>query len=119
MKKDNYLARQEAMKQGFLDVGEEMGMQKMWDYLQIVLRDPKVMGKDVFGRKRLENLYKALTETANRYAKAFSGHKEADYCQEQLDSELAEVWGKDLVPFQERYPYLKKQNYEKAKKGWK
>ena len=57
MKKPNaYLQKRESEKQTFLDVGEQFGMQKMWDYVQIALRDPETMGKDVMGRKRLEKL---------------------------------------------------------------
>ena len=54
--KNAYLEKQRKMQQSFLDVGEEMGIQKICDYLHIALRDPEVMGKDVFGRKRLEKL---------------------------------------------------------------
>ena len=28
-----YLERQRAVQQGMLDTGEELGMQKMWDYV--------------------------------------------------------------------------------------
>lgn len=118
-KKNAYLARREAVNQGFLDVGEEMGVQKMWDYIQIALRDPDVMGKDVFGRKRLEKLYKKCSEYASHYHTAFTDDKEADYCQVELDAQLREIWGKDLTPFYDRYPYLKKIDYTKGKKEWK
>ena len=52
--KSGYLERRQAVNQAFLDAGEQMGIQKMWDYMQIALRDPEVMGKDVLGRKRLK-----------------------------------------------------------------
>ena len=38
--KNAYLEKQRALNQQYLDVGEEMGIQKIWDYLQIALRDP-------------------------------------------------------------------------------
>lgn len=44
--KNAYLKKQRKLQQGFLDVGEEMGIQKICDYLHIALRDPEVMGKD-------------------------------------------------------------------------
>jgi hypothetical protein len=119
MAKNDYLSKQKAMQQGFLDVGEQFGIQKVWDYLQITLRDPAVMGKDTFGRKRLEKIYKNLNRLVDEYHTAFTSDKEADYKQEQLDAQLREIWGEDLVPFYKRYPELKKIDYGKSKKGWK
>lgn len=113
-----YLDRQHQRDQKCLDVGEEMGMQKMWDYIQIALRDPEIMGKDTLGRKRLEKLYKRCSQLADHYHTAFTNDVEADHRQEELDSRLREVWNDDLSPFYERYPYLKKQKYNKPKKGW-
>ena len=55
--KNTYLDRQRERDQKFLDAGERMGIQKMWDYMQIALREEAVVGKDVFGRKRLEKLF--------------------------------------------------------------
>lgn len=116
--KNTYLERQRACNQAFLDAGEEMGLQKMWDYVQIALRDLKIMGKDVFGRARLEKLYKKCGELASRYHTAFTRDKEADCCQEEMDARLREVWGGDLSTFYERYPQLKKMDYGKREKGW-
>ena len=54
MKKPNsYLQKQEEMCQYYLDLGEHIGIQKMWDYLCIVLHNPDVMRKDTFGEARL------------------------------------------------------------------
>lgn len=115
-----FLDRQQDMQQKILDIGEEMGVQKCWDYIQTVLRDPEVMGKNkVLGRPTLEKVYKALSDKADHYKKAFSFDVEADYVQEELDGELREIWGEDLVPFYERYPYIRKFRYDKGKKGWR
>ena len=118
MAKNDYLARQRAVQKGFLDVGEQFGIQKMWDYFQIVLRDPKVMGKDTFGAKRLAKIYSALKAIVDEYHTAFTADKEADYYQEKLDAQLREIWKDKLVPFDERYPEIKKIKYDRAKKGW-
>ena len=118
MAKNDYLDRQHRRDQHFLDVGEEMGMQKMWDYVQQGLRNPEVVGKDIFGRGRLKKLYKACSKLADYYHIAFTDDVEADYRQEELDGNLKEIWEEDLSPFYERYPYLKKQKYDKPKKGW-
>ena len=119
MAKGDYLDRQRKAKQTYLDIGEEMGMQKMWDYVQIALRDPDVMGKDILGKARLEKVYKKLGELADHFKTAFSDHVEADHCQEELDGVLKEVWGEDTAPFKERYPYIKEQSYKKGKDKWK
>ena len=114
-----YLDKQRAVYQGFLDTGESFGIQKMWDYMQLVLRDPKVMGKDTFGPKRLAKIYEAMKVLVDEYHTAFTADKEADYYQEKLDAQLREIWGDKTVPFYERYPDLKRITYDKAKKGWK
>lgn len=118
MAKNDYLARQRAMQQEFLNVGEQFGIQKMWDYFQIVLRDPKIMGKDTFGPERLARIYEGMKAMTDEYHTAFIDHKEADYYQEKLDANLREIWGEKTVPFYERYPDLKKIKYDKARKGW-
>jgi hypothetical protein len=119
MGKNDYLAKQRAMQQGFLDVGEQFGMQKMWDYVQIGLRNTKVTGAVPFGRGQFERLYAFIKECADEYHIAFTLDVEADYMQEKMDTNLREIWGDDLVPFCERYPELKKIDYGKSKKGWK
>ena len=116
--KNAYLEKQRKLQQGFLDVGEEMGLQKMWDYMQIALRDPEIMGKDVFGRKRLEKLYNKCSELAEYYKVAFTFQGEADVRQRDFDAQLKEVWGEDLCKFYDRYPYIKKMKYDKPRKGW-
>ena len=116
--KDNYLRRQQAVNQGFLDLGEQIATQKMWDYIQLVLRDPKVMGKDTFGPERLAKIYKALKEIKDEYHTAFTADKEADYYQEKLDSQLREIWKDKTLPFYERYPDIRKIQYNKPRKGW-
>lgn len=114
-----YLKRQTAIHQKYLDIGEEMGMQKMWDYVQIVLRDPDIMGKDVFGAERLKKIFEGLKEVSSYYHTAFTDDKEADWYQEKMDSQLREVWGKELSPFFERYPYIKQLGYDKPRKNWR
>lgn len=117
--KNTYLERKKAVNQGFLDAGEQIGLQKMWDYMQIALRDPEIMGKDVFGRKRLEKLYRKTIELANYFHTAFTDDKEADRVQRDMDAALKEVWGDDLSPFYDRYPELKKMGYNKPRKNWR
>lgn len=113
-----YLDKQRKMQQDYFDAGEDFGIQKAWDYIQIALRDPEVMGKDVLGRKRIEKLYKKLCELADYYQTAFTDDKEADYRQEELDAHLREIWDINLCTFYERYPKMKKLGYNKPRKNW-
>ncbi len=96
-----------------------MGMQISADYFQIALRDPEVMGKDTFGRGRIDKLNKKTLELDEYFNLAFSGHVEAERYQEEMDRKLREIWKDDLVPFRERYDKLKDIKYDKPKKGWK
>ena len=119
MKKPNYfLQKQEMMYQHYLDMGEHIGIQKMWDYLSVVLHDPKVMGKDTFGPNRLSKIFVAMKEMVDEYHVAFTDDKEADYYQEKIDAHLREIWGDETLSFYERYPEIKKIKYDKARKGW-
>ena len=116
--KRNYLQRQRDFQQGALDIGEEMGIQKMCDYLHIALRDPDVVGSKAWGRKSFERLFKKLNEIANYYHTAFTDDKEADVVQAELDRHMEEIYKDDFQDFFQRYPYVKKQQYKKPKKGW-
>ena len=116
--KNDFIRKRNERDQKFLDAGEQMGMQKMWDYVQQALRETEVVGPVIFARKRLEKLYRRVSELADHYHPAFTAEREADNRQEELDGVLKEVWGEDLVPFYERYPYLKKIGYDKPQKGW-
>ena len=113
-----YLDKQRKMQQDYFEAGEEIGLQKAWDYIQLALRDPEAMGKDVRGRKRIEIIHKKLSELADYYHTAFTDDKEADYRQEKLDAHLREIWGDDLKTFYERYPKMKKLGYNKPRKNW-
>lgn len=113
-----YLEKQRKLAQSYFEAGEQIGIQKAWDYMQIALRDPDAMGKDVLGRKRIEKVYAKMMELVDFYHTAFTDDKEADYCQEKLDAQLREIWGDDLQTFYERYPTLRKLDYNKPRKNW-
>lgn len=118
MAKNDYMKKREARDQAWLDVGEQMGVQKMADYVAIALHSPEVMKKNVHSRERIDEFMRMLADIADFYAPAFTLDKEADYYQELLDRAQAEIYGADMQPFKERYPYVKEISYKKAKKGW-
>ena len=106
-------------RQKFFDAGIDIGMQRMWDYVQKALTDKDVMSTHVLTRERLEMVYKDCAKSADYFELAFTDHKEADYRQEELDWILRQIWEDDLVPFKDRYPAIKQQNYNKGKEKWR
>ena len=114
-----YLQKKHEEAQYYLNLGEAIATQKMWDIFQIVLHDPNVMGKDTFGKARFARIYKEMAKMVNEYHTAFTADKEADWWQEKLDSQLRDIWGEELRTFYERYPDIKKIQYDKARRGWK
>lgn len=115
---DNYMKQRQKRDQYMLSVGEDLGFQKCLDYMHSLLRNPKYVGRDTFGRKRWELLLEGLKECDQKYGNAFTNEVDADVCQEKLDAELREVYGDDALIFDERYPFIKKQRYDKPMKGW-
>lgn len=118
MAKNNYVAQREARDQYYFEQGEAVGFQRCLDYMQHLLRNPKYVGKDIFGRKRWELLYEGLKECDKTFCKAFTHDVDADYFQEKMDAGIREIFGDDTLPFPERYPMFKKANYNKPMKGW-
>ena len=119
MAKNAFLEKQKSERQFMLDIGMEMGFQKCWDLIQLALRDPEVVGKDTFGKERIKRLYRGLVKTEHDFGGALTGDVDADYLQEKLDANLREIWGDELCPFKDRYPYIQQTNYKKGKKEWK
>ena len=117
--KNAYVAKQFAVKQALVDAGVASGKQRMVDYMTIALRDPAIVGKDIWGRGRIDKLFAELEALDKEYAEAYTTGKEADHLQDKLDRKLREVYGDDLVPFSVRQPDIMQPGYEKSRKGWK
>lgn len=118
-KQSDFMRKQEQARQMCLDIGMDMGFQKCWDLVQLALRDPEVVGKDVFGKERIKRLYGGLVKKEHDFGGALTGSVDADYLQERLDDNLREIWGDDITVFKDRYPYIKQLDYKKGRKGWK
>ena len=116
--KNSFLKQREERDRQYFNAGMSTGIQLASDFIQMALRDPEVMGKDTFGKKRLEKVFAKCHELDDHYHVAFSGSVDADYVQEELDANLREIHGEELVPFDKRYPYVKQFGYMKARKGW-
>lgn len=79
--------------------------QMCYDALTLVLNDKEVMGKDVFGKQRLNKLCVALNEKITEILPGMSGATSASHVRYQVDRELQKICGEDFVPWEERYEY--------------
>ena len=113
-----YMRKLHQEKQALVDAGIQCGKQQIVDYLTLVLRDPDYVGRDIFGRERIEKIIVGLEAYDKLFKEAYTVNKEADYYQEKLDERLREVYGNELVPFVERQPDILQPRYNKKKKGW-
>lgn len=111
MGKNGYLQRQQQAVNIYRQAEKETYTQYMVDMFMIVLNDPAVMGKDVFGKDRLKRVVDAVSSAYDKYVLALTTQDEADFWQEKLDQRLAAIVGNDLTPFGERYEWIKRRGY--------
>lgn len=107
-KTNGYIKRRDARVNVYREAEQDTTVQYMTDMLILTLNDPDVMGKDVFGKKRLARVIKAWGEKWDLFHGALEIGDERDYYQEKLDQALRRILGDDLVPFPERYDWLSK-----------
>lgn len=118
MAKNDFLAKQRAIQQGFFQAGLNSGRQQIIDMVSLVLRDPDIMGKDTFGPERLLKVVKGIGEYIDTYQKAWEKDDETDYYRAKLDAALAEAYGDGMHDtFSERYEFAPEYDYTKGK--WK
>lgn len=111
----NYAERREAWIRAGYEAGDDIGTQRTADFLAIVLNDPEIMGKDVFGAGRIKKVYEAIRALERKYAKAFQKHPEQDYYQEKLDDRLRRIFApEDFIPFAKRYENIVQPKYGKG-----
>lgn len=118
MAKNDFLDKQKARDRAVFEAGEQIGMQRMIDVISIVLHDPEIMGKDTFGKDRMKRVFDGVKKGMDFWHPAYTAGKEADYYQDKMDEALRAVYGDETIPFHERYPDLKRYDYNKARKGW-
>jgi hypothetical protein len=117
-KQNPFLAKQAALQNACFDAGLQCGRQQILDMLSLVLRDPSIMGKDIFGKDRLLKIVKGCGEYIDKYQPAWEKSDETDYYRDKLDAALAEAYGPGLHDtFLERYPYAPEYDYTKGR--WK
>jgi hypothetical protein len=118
MAKNDFLARQRARDLMMLEIGLQCGRQQIIDMMSLVLRNPKYVDKDTFGKGRLMRVVQGIGDYLDKYEPAFQKNDEADYYQKKLDDELAEAYGEELHDsFHKRYEYAPEFDYSKGR--WK
>ena len=118
MAKNDFMARQRARDRAMLDVGLHCGRQQFLDMMTLVLRDPSIMGKDIFGKERLTKVVKGSGDCIDKYQPAWERSDDTDYYQKKLDDALAEAYGEELRDsFHKRYEFAPEFDYTKGR--WK
>lgn len=118
MAKNDFLAKQRAIQQGFFRAGEQTGRQVVLDMMVLSLRDPEIMGKDIFGKDRLMRVVKGIEKYMDKFDQAFQATDETDYYRAKLDAALADAFGEGMHDtFLQRYEFAKEYDYVKGR--WK
>ncbi len=118
MAKNDFLAKQKALKNACFEAGLQSGRQQIIDMMSLVLRDPDIMGKDTFGKDRLLRVVKGIGEYIDVYEKAWMKDDETDYYQKKMDASLAAIYGNELHDsFYKRYEFAPEYDYTKGR--WK
>ena len=117
-KQNAYLAKQAAINHGYFTAGLQSGRQQILDLVSLVLRDPAIMGKDIFGKDRLMKVVNGVGEYIDLYQKAWEKDDETDYYRAKLDAALSDAYGEELHDsFLKRYEFAPEFDYKKGK--WK
>lgn len=118
MSKSGFLERKNIERQVLLDIGLQCGRQQILDMMTLALRDPNVVGKDTFGKKRLLKLVNAIGKNLDNYWPAWQKTDETDYYRAKMDCALTEAYGEEMHDsFLKRYEFL--QDFDYSKRKWK
>lgn len=115
MGKNGYLERRKVRDTVMQDAIRQTYQQYMTDMLILTLNDPDVMGKDVFGYKRLKKVLDAWGKYYDKYFDALTKKPEADYARAKMDQRMKQICGgnQDFIPFEKRYDWLPEITYGK------
>ena len=100
-----YIAQQREKQKARDMVIMHWSHQMAYDAITLVLNDPTVMGKDVFGKQRLERICKAMNEKIREMLPALGGTPSASHVRAQIDRALQKICGEDFSTWEERYPW--------------
>ena len=115
MGKNGYLERRKVRDTVMQDAIRQTYQQYMTDMLILTLNDPEVMGKDVFGYKRLKKVLDAWGKNYDKYFDALTKKPEADYARAKIDAAMKLICGdsQDFIPFEQRYEWLPEIRYDR------
>ena len=102
-KKNLYLENKRKKLENVCEITQRWTAQLCLDVMTIVLNDPEVMGKDVFGKQRLRKIWNAFNDEYAMWAVGLSRNTEASYVRKKMDDRLKEIWGNEADGWQERY----------------
>nr|WP_325297130.1 hypothetical protein [uncultured Dysosmobacter sp.] len=108
----NKIQRDTARSRVVQDATRQTFQQYMTDCLMLALNDPEIMGKDVFGYKRLKKVLAGWGRKYDLYFDAMTKNPEADYARAKMDESLRRIIpDPDFLPFEERYDWLPEIKY--------
>lgn len=118
MGKNAFIEKQRATQRAYFDAGLQSGRQQILDMMCIVLNDPDIMGKDVFGKDRLLKVVNGIGEYIDVFQKAWERDDETDYWRVKLDAHLARIYGEGMHDtFDKRYEFCPDYDYKTGR--WK
>lgn len=109
--RNGYREREKTKIDIFRTAEKDTQIQYMTDTLVLVLNDPAIMGKDVFGKKRLLKIIEAWGKKYDEFHAVFENNDETDYYQMKLDKCLRQIFGDDMENFGARYPWIRDQTF--------
>lgn len=103
MGKNDYAKRLQVRKQLESEIIQRWTAQLCLDVITIVLNDPEVMGKDTFGKERLQRIGKAFNRYYGECIIGLSPNVAASHVRAQVDQRLVQIWGPEFESWEERY----------------
>ena len=105
-----FLNKMAAERQAFMEVAQQTAKQLMLDTCQITLHE-----QFGWGYERIKRFSDAWGDCYNEYFEALMNRMESDVWQVRLDRALDAILAghQELIPFKERYPYVKTPGYDR------
>ena len=103
-KPNAYLARQEQIREARDLLIASWCCQICFDALSLVLNDPEVMDRDVFGKARLKKIEAAVNAKAKELLPGINKKDPASsYVRAMTDRELEKIFKEEFIPWPGRY----------------
>lgn len=115
MSKSGFMTKMELARQEWMETAERITRQFDVDTLQIALAR---YAKLNLGYQRIMEITDLWEQVRKEYRIALSNHKEADVARSHMDAEQRQIAPDNvqLIPFESRYPELRKITYDKRKR---